>query len=79
MKTARELRETTPIPFTASSNDFQNMELHVETDEDLITRQWLTGRGVDKDELCLKHRRRYQRNAVCWCIERTLLSFNTGT
>ena len=52
MKTACELRETTPIPFTASSNDFQNTELHVETDEDLITRRWLTGRG---DELVSRY------------------------
>ena len=79
MKTARELCETTPILFTASSNDFQNTELHAGTDKDLITRQWLTGRGVDEDELCLKHQGQYRRNAVCLCIKQTLLNFSTGT
>ena len=79
MKTARELRETTPILFTASSNDFRNTELHAGTDEDLIIRRWLMGRGVDEDELCLKQRGQYQRDTVFLCIQWTLLNFSTGT
>ena len=75
MKTSRELHETIPISFTASSNAFRNMELHMGTDKILISWRWLMRRGVDEDKWHLEQQRQCWRNAMFSCSQTDFADF----